>query len=134
MFLLVFLLSLAIGFAITILQVVATWKIYDKAGYSGWKSIVPVYNTYILSKIATGSSTLFWVLLSLIIGMGIFLVFDGLVVVSYILSLIANIINVVILYNLFKSFGLTTFGAIMATLCPAIGLPITAFGNYQYQG
>lgn len=134
MSLLIFLLGLAIGLTIAILSVVATWKIYDKAGYSGWKSIVPVYNTYILSKIATGSSTLFWVLLCLLIGSAIFIVFDGLLVVSYILSFIANIIQVVILYNLFKSFGLTTFGAVMATLCPVIGLPITAFGNYQYQG
>lgn len=29
-----------------ILQVVAYWKIFEKAGEPGWKAIVPFYNTY----------------------------------------------------------------------------------------
>lgn len=37
-----------------IVLIVADWKIYTKAGYEGWKSIVPIYNTYILYEIAFG--------------------------------------------------------------------------------
>ncbi|WP_230397941.1 DUF5684 domain-containing protein [Novisyntrophococcus fermenticellae] len=54
--LIVFLLSL--GFlawlaviAIVVLSVVGMWMIFVKAGESGWKSLIPVYNIYILYKI-----------------------------------------------------------------------------------
>ena len=30
-----------------ILLVVAGWKIFEKAGEKGWKSLIPIYNTYI---------------------------------------------------------------------------------------
>ena len=35
------------GFAVWyILQVIAYWKIFEKAGKPGWHSIIPVLNTY----------------------------------------------------------------------------------------
>ena len=30
-----------------ILQVIADWKIFEKAGEPGWKSIIPIYNTFV---------------------------------------------------------------------------------------
>ena len=33
------------------LMVIASWKIFEKAGEAGWKSIIPIYNVYILFKI-----------------------------------------------------------------------------------
>ena len=30
---------------------VAYWKIFSKAGEKGWKSLIPIYNQYILCKI-----------------------------------------------------------------------------------
>ena len=37
--------------AMIILTTVANWKIFIKAGQKGWKSIIPVYNLYILFQI-----------------------------------------------------------------------------------
>jgi len=37
--------------SIILIQVLSFWQIFTKAGYDGWKAIIPVYNTYILSKI-----------------------------------------------------------------------------------
>jgi len=37
--------------ALTILQIIATWLIYKKAGQPGWASIIPFYNFYVLLKI-----------------------------------------------------------------------------------
>ena len=34
-----------------ILLVIASWKIFKKAGESGWKALIPIYNNYILYKI-----------------------------------------------------------------------------------
>lgn len=41
-----------IGILIFVLSVVAMWMIFTKAGESGWKSLIPIYNVYILYKIS----------------------------------------------------------------------------------
>ena len=35
-----------------ILTVAAQWVVFQKAGIAGWKSIIPIYNSYCLFKIA----------------------------------------------------------------------------------
>lgn len=35
--------------------IIANWKLFEKAGEPGWKAIIPIYNTLIMSKIATGN-------------------------------------------------------------------------------
>lgn len=37
---------------IWLIGVLSLWQVFYKAGYEGWKSIIPVYNIYILTKIA----------------------------------------------------------------------------------
>ena len=37
--------------AIAIISIIASWKIYTKAGQPGWASIVPIYNLIILLEI-----------------------------------------------------------------------------------
>ena len=34
-----------------IIWVIAGWKIFEKAGEAGWKSLIPIYNLYIFYKI-----------------------------------------------------------------------------------
>lgn len=34
-----------------ILQIIACWKMFEKAGEKGWKAIIPIYNYYIMFKI-----------------------------------------------------------------------------------
>ena len=52
----------AIGIAVFVLLIVAMWKLFKKAGEPGWKSLIPIYNTYILFKIS-GAKGWFWALL-----------------------------------------------------------------------
>ena len=47
-----------------ILTVAAQWVVFQKAGIAGWKSIIPIYNSYCLFKIAWGNG---WVFLATII-------------------------------------------------------------------
>lgn len=35
-----------------VLAVVALWPVFTKAGRPGWGAIIPIYNTYLLTKIA----------------------------------------------------------------------------------
>ena len=46
---------------ICVLLIVARWKIFTKAGEAGWKSIIPIYNNYVLFKITwTTKDFLIW--------------------------------------------------------------------------
>ena len=54
-YMIVFLLLLTI-------QIVSNWKVFEKAGESGWKALIPVYSEYILYRIAWDVK-LFWILI-----------------------------------------------------------------------
>ena len=41
-----------VAIVIAVLQVIAMWKIFSKAGEAGWKSLIPIYNSVILFKIS----------------------------------------------------------------------------------
>ena len=45
------LIIMVIAFAVAVLQIVAMWKLFNKAGKPGWASIVPVYNIIVLFEI-----------------------------------------------------------------------------------
>ncbi len=37
-----------------VLQVIAYWRIFTKAGEAGWKSLIPIYNTYVQYTASAG--------------------------------------------------------------------------------
>ncbi|MDD6193345.1 MAG: DUF5684 domain-containing protein [Lachnospiraceae bacterium] len=41
-----------ISIALSVLLIVALWKVFIKAGEPGWKCLIPIYNVYMLFKIA----------------------------------------------------------------------------------
>ncbi len=102
-------LFLSIG--ISILLIIALWKIFNKAGIAGWKSIIPVYNAYCLCKITWGSGWLFLVLLVPFVG--------------FVFSIITQ-------YRLAKAFGKGIGFTIGLILLQPIFLLILAFGNAEY--
>ena len=54
--------------AILIITIIGMWKVFEKAGQEGWKSIIPFYNMYVLTEISGQNGWLF--LLCLIPGVG----------------------------------------------------------------
>ena len=54
-----------IAIAFAVLNCIALWKLYEKAGEPGWSAIVPVYNMMQQIKIATGDFKLAWIYLAL---------------------------------------------------------------------
>ena len=54
----------------SILQIIAWWKIFEKAGEKGWKALIPIYDIYIYYKIV-GMKGWFWGLLGLSVIAGI---------------------------------------------------------------
>lgn len=98
---------------LAILLIVARWKIYEKAGEEGWKSLIPFYNTYIMFKIAWRNGWLF--LLELIP--------------------IANIVIAIIcMVKLSKAFGQGGGFALGLIFLPNIFELILGFGHYNYVG
>lgn len=99
---------------IIVLSITVMWKVFSKAGESGWKSLIPFYNTYILLKISGMSG---WWLLGMLIPFA-----------SIVVLVLAGI-------NLAKSFGRsTTFGVIGLSLFSLVGYAILAFGKSTYVG
>ncbi len=49
-----------------VLLVIANWKIFEKAGEKGWKSLIPFYNLYILFKLFW-ETKYFWISLSVLL-------------------------------------------------------------------
>ena len=65
---------LVIAIIVGILTIIATWKIFTKAGEKGWKSIIPIYNTYIFFKITWGNGWFFLLMLIPIVNFVIYIV------------------------------------------------------------
>ncbi len=56
--------AVIIPLAFFILWIAGLWKIFEKAGQPGWAAIIPIYNLYIITKIA--GKEWWWLLLLLI--------------------------------------------------------------------
>ncbi len=48
--------------AASLVSIVGLWKMFEKAGYAGWKSLIPILNVYIMYEIS-GNKKLFPVLI-----------------------------------------------------------------------
>ncbi|HEY4876366.1 MAG TPA: DUF5684 domain-containing protein [Puia sp.] len=99
--------------AFAVIAIIAQWKIYEKAGQAGWKSIIPIYNAYILLKIVGKPG--WWLLLFLIP--------------------FVNIVYAVWTYNMLsKSFGKEEGFTVGLLFLGFIFFPILGFGKAVYQG
>jgi len=110
--------EVATGFIVFILVlavfiIAAQWRVFEKAGQPGWACIIPIYNIYIMTKIAGKPG--YWTLLCFIP--------------------IVNIVIIIWLYNMIsKSFGKDegfTAGLIFLGI---IFWPILGFGGTKYLG
>lgn len=128
-------LGLGIGILLTFLAVIvlivaSNWKIFVKAGESGWKALIPYYNTYILCKISK-VPTLFiaWIIFS-VIGLG-FNFYDNLWIETA-GELGTFVVSILISINLGKAFNKSTGFIVGLVLLPIIFYPILAFGSSVY--
>lgn len=76
-----------------ILQIIANWNIFTKAGETGWKSLIPIYGDYVSYKIAWQTSY-FW--LSFILGIVASYIASANLNESMFLAMIATLLRIVI--------------------------------------
>ena len=129
---------------VSFLMIVAMWKIYVKAGVPGWGVLVPIYNVYLLFKIAW-KTKMCWIMLACMLLPGLLSGFmvgmDGNEVLAVILpllmmacaiaSIVIGIINTVKLAKAFGKGGGFAVGLIFLSI---IFYCILAFGKAQYIG
>ena len=121
--------------AFYILLIIALWKIFVKAGEAGWKSIIPIYNAYILCKILKLN---FWVIILLIpfcLGLVSGIVFkDNQDISSIATSLYTCVLDIIMSIRLSKAFGKGTGFTLGLIFFPNIFTLILGFGNSKYVG
>lgn len=109
-----------------IVATIATWKLFNKAGQSGWKSIVPIYNCWVLVEIAG----LEWWWFLLIIANSIISTLD-----LEILTPVANIVSYFALfncyYNIAKKFNKDTGYAVCTGLFSMVFVMILGFSKKE---
>ena len=98
---------------VSILLIIAFWKIFAKAGEPGWKSIIPIYNLYIFCKITWGKGWM-WIL--------------------WVIPCVGFVFEIITMIKLAKAFGKGTGFAIGLIFLPNIFTLILGFGDAQYQG
>ena len=109
--------------AIAVLQIIAWWKIFTKAGEKGWKSIIPFYNIYVLYRISGMSPNLVFVYLLLFIP-----------IVNIFAAVAIGIISLYQTLNLAKAFNKSTGFTVAMIVVPFIAELILGFGQSQYVG
>ena len=121
-----------------ILQIIANWNIFTKAGEAGWKSLIPIYGDYVSYKIAWQTSY-FW--LSFILGIVASYVSSVnlnesifLTVIATLLRIVIAVINIMYCIKLSRAFGHGIGFAIGLILLQPIFLLILGFSSDQYYG
>lgn len=126
-----------VGLIFYVLLIIAEWKIFTKAGEAGWKSLIPIYNVYILYKIS-GLSFLKWFVLPVICGSFICGFIAALTDVQEISTIGSGLINLVILikfnWALGDAFGKGTGFKLGLLFLPNIFTLILGFGSAEYVG
>ena len=99
-------------FGVLLLFIVALWKVFEKAGYDGWKSLIPFYNTYILFEIAGMNGWMFLLM---------FIPFVNFVISIYLALELAKKFDKSVMFAI---FGLVIFNF--------IGYLMLGFGDAKY--
>lgn len=94
--------------AVVLLTIAAIWKVFERAGEPGWAVLVPIYNLYVLTKVARVSG--WWVLAMIVPFLGIVAAF-------------------VVAIGVAQRFGKSTGFGIGIALLPFLFYPMLAWGD-----
>lgn len=114
-----------IALAVVVFMIIAECKLFTKAGEKWWKVFIPVYNTWIQTKI-TG---LAWWWLPIYLGVA---ALSDVKTLTFVAGIGMILISFNYNYNLAKKFGKSNGFAVLTTFLPIIGIPILAFGSAKY--
>jgi hypothetical protein len=97
---------------VAILVIAGLWKTFVKAGHPGWGAIIPIYNTYLMIKVAGRPG--WWLIL-------------------YFIPIVNVIILIIVSIDIAKNFGHGVgFGILLWLFAPIMYL-ILGFGSDEYK-
>lgn len=102
-----------VSLIVLILAIIAEWKIFEKAGISGWHSLIPILREYDLCKIADE---------------------NGLKFLLFIIPVVNVIYGIIFDFRLAASFGKGAGFALGLIFFPNIFQLILGYGSAQYIG
>lgn len=97
--------------AFVILTIIGRWKIFNKAGHEGWKSLIPIYAEYTTLQILN---------------------MEPLLCLLYLLPGANFMLNIVVMVKLAKAFKKGTGFAVGLILLNGIFIMILGFGSAKY--
>lgn len=103
----------AIGIVVCVLLIIAQWKMFEKAGEGGWKSLIPIYNLYTLVKIIDGNGVKF---------------------LLFFIPIVNVIYGIIFCVRMASAFGKGLGFAIGLMIFPNIFQLILGFGGARYHG
>ena len=104
---------IVVSIVLGLIGLISHWIIFKKADEPGWASIVPLYNAFVMFRIAWGNG---WKVLWLLV------------------PLVNVVVAIILQTKLARSFGKSTGFALGLIFLPIIFYPILAFGEARYQG
>ncbi|MCF0245565.1 MAG: hypothetical protein HUJ55_01940 [Ileibacterium sp.] len=119
-----------------ILVAVGGWKMFEKAGEAGWKSLIPVYNIYVIYKICWDKQ-MFWtmVIVSLFYSLLFAVGADGIwFYIMVALGIVDAVIRALMYYNLSLSFGHGIGYFLGLYFLTPLFIIILGFDSSEYQG
>lgn len=106
-------LVLVLMLVLVVVTIAGVWKTFEKANRSGWMSIIPILNSYVLIRMAKKPG--WWILL-------------------YLIPFVNIIVWAIVALELAKAFGKSTaFGIIGLFLFAPIGFLMLGFGDAKYK-
>ena len=91
--------------------VAGVWKVFTKAGQPGWAAIIPIYNAYVLLKIAQKPG--WWLILLFV-------------------PIVNIVVGILALAALARNFGKGAGFVVGLILLPIVFYPILGFGDAPY--
>ncbi len=98
--------------AVIVLMIAGMWTTFTKAGAPGWAAIVPIYNLWVVLKIARQ---------------------EGWMILLCLIPLVNSFVGIYVSIELGKAFGKTAGYGWGLALLPFIFYPMLGFGESQYQ-
>ncbi len=98
--------------ALVIFYLIVYWKFFLKAGQPGWGILIPIYNAYLMIKIAKRPG--WWLLLLFI-------------------PVVNVVIGIIVLFDIAKYFGKSVGFGFGLLFLGFIFFPILAFGKAKYK-
>ena len=99
---------------VIVFEIAALWQVFVKAGQPGWAAIIPIYNVFVLTKLAG---------------------YHGATILLFLIPIFNIIWGIVIALGLAKAFGKGgAFGFFLLWLLSLIGYFILGYGRAEFVG